>query len=244
MNPPSPDARLLRGGDGGFAARDPGTFLAQFLNDARTRVLGPADVVYVLKTVARELVSGAGMRGKCPHMELFTDWTVHGEIDRSPVSQNAIAAIAEAIPLHGTGGRDNKWLEDVVNDAVSFGALRLELVSACRRFQLPEEFFTSWTFWQRFAIPLAFEVSGRRIALGDRASASKAARNRIAAVSLEPAHQPSTLAIVVWQEKHWWRVETTDGTSILIQALLGEFPSTDFPTPPGWASPLGRPGAP
>lgn len=224
-------------------SRDPVAFLAEHLRGAATRTLGAVDVAYTVNTIARELLPAAGFVGLSPQLRLFSDWIVHDKIDRSPAGQHALATIAEAIPQHGTEGHDETWLEEQLNDAVSFGALRLELLAACRWFRLPEDMFTSWDSWQRFAVPLAFEVSGRRIVLGMNTRASKEARARIDATSLDPVHRPVNLMIVFDADwKFWWRIETTGGVAIVIQTLFGGFRSEDFPVPPGWESPL-VPGA-
>ena len=210
--------------------RDPIGYLNTFIAERESRRLEPHDVVYVLKALAREVAPRASSL-KRNQMSLFADWVVHGELDRSPEGQAAIATIAEALPLHGQGGRDDKWIEEVVNDAISFGALRVELLQACHHFGLPELLFGTWESWQRFALPLAFEVSGRRIVLGSKAS--KAIKGRVAASGLPPHHQPCSLRLVLDTSANgraWWQIETPVAT-VNIQVLYGGFRPADFPTP-------------
>ncbi len=39
--------------------------------------------------------------------------------------------------------------------------------------------------------------------------------------------------------KRWrWIIETKSSTKIVVQVLFRSFRTTDFPTPPGWISPL------
>ena len=83
-------------------AREPVGHLREFLAQRQAGVLQAHDVVYVLKTAAREILPGTGFAGRCAQLGLFSDWVVHDEIDRSPVGQAAIAAIAEAIPSTAT----------------------------------------------------------------------------------------------------------------------------------------------
>jgi hypothetical protein len=227
--------------------RDPTKYLKQFITERVGRALAPHEVVYILKTAARELLPAAGLKGKCPQLELFSDWSVHNELDRSPAGQAAIARIAEAIPLYGEGGRDNKWLEEEVNGGISFWSLRLELLDVCRSFGLPDDIFATWAAWTRFALPLAFEVSGRLVRLGAQATkATKAAKDRIAKSGLHPDHQPNTLRLVhIEGDKHQngfhWEVGLPAAT-IVIQVLFGGFRLGDFPTPAGWQSSLGPQG--
>jgi hypothetical protein len=213
-----------------IVARDPIGYLGTFLGERQSCALQPHDVVYVLKTLARE-ISPLVSSLKHDQMSLFADWVVHGKLDRSKEGQAAIATIAEALLQHGEVGRDNKWIEEVVNDALSFGALRVELLQACQHFGLPESLFATWESWQRFALPLAFEVSGRRIRLGSKAS--RTIKGRVAASGLPPHHQPCSLGLVLDTSVNgqaWWQIETPVAM-LNIQVLYGGFRSADFPTP-------------
>jgi hypothetical protein len=212
-----------------IVVRDAIGYLRTFLAERESRRLEPQDVVYVLKTIAREILPHSFP--KCDQLSLFTDWAVHNELDRSHAGQAAIATIAEALPLHGQGGRDNKWLEEAINDTISFGALRLELLKVCQHLGLPETIFATWESWQRFALPLAFEISGRPVRLGSKTS--KAVKGRIAASGLPPQHQPGSLRLVLdtsTNGRAWWQIET-DVANVNVQVLYGGFRPADFPTP-------------
>ncbi|SRR6266542_668887 len=223
--------------------RDPIEYLKVFIAERVGRALEPHDVVYILKTTAREILPTARLKGKCPQLELFSDWTVHSELDRSPAGQAAIARVAEAFLLHGKNGRDNKWLEEEVNGGISFSALRLELLAVCRHFHLRDDIFSSWEAWQRFALPLAFEVSGRPVILGQNHKAAKDAKDRISRSGLHPDHQPHTLTLLHFEDadKHvngWrWEAKALAG-SVVVQLLLGGFRMSDFPVPADWRSPM------
>lgn len=222
--------------------RDPTSYLRQFIAERLERPLSPHDVVYMLKTMARELLPAADLKGRCPMIELFSDWTVHDKLDRSTAGQAAIARVAEAFPLHGQDGRDNKWLEEEVNGGISFWKLRLELLAVCRRFELPDGMFTTWDEWQRFALPLAFEVSGRPVQLGRDGKGAKSARARISRSGLHPDHQPHTLALIRIEgdgpvKGLQWEAKFAMGT-VIVQVLLGGFRLTDFPTPAAWIAPV------
>ncbi len=224
-----------------IVVRDPVDHLRRFIAERVDRVLQPHDVVYILKTVAREILPTAGLKGRCPQAEMFFDWTVHHELDRAKIAPSALATIAEALTLHGKDGRDNKWLEEQVNDGISFWRLRLELIAACWRFDLPDGMFTTWEAWKRFALPLTMEVSGRPVHLGERGPA-KAAREQIEKIGVPADQRPETLRIVnVLGDTHeaglWWQV-TAPVATIQVQVLLGEFRKTDFPIPPGWQPPI------
>jgi hypothetical protein len=221
-----------------FIARDPVTYLRQFLLASEQTDVTPADVAYVLKTMARELLPTCPRgRQRCPQLGVFGDWMSHDQLDRSAEGQAALATVAEAMPLHGTEGRDNKWLEERVNHGVSFGALRLELLATARRFGLPETWFASWEKWQKFGWLIAFEVSGRHVLLGARPGA--AARQRIANTALDPRHRPTRMTLVIGSDNSlWWRIETEDTTVLMVQVLLGGFRPDDFPTPARWRSPF------
>ena len=215
-----------------IVARDPIGYLNTFLAERESRRLEPHDVVYALKALAREVAPQASSL-KRDQMSLFADWIVHGELDRSAEGQAAIATIAEALPLHGQEGRDNKWIEEVVNDAISFGALRIEMLQACQHFGLPEVLFETWESWQRFALPLAFEVSGRRIRLGSKAS--KTINGRVAASGLPPHQQPCSLGLVLDTSANgraWWQIESPAGM-LNVQVLYGGFRPADFHRPIG-----------
>ena len=225
------------------AFREPVQYLKQFIAGRVGRVLEPQDVVYILKTASREILPNAGLRGRCPQLELFSDWTAHNELDRSAAGQAAIARIAEALPYHGQDGRDEKWLEEEVNGGIAFWTLRLELLAVCRRFGLPEQMFTTWEAWQLFALPLAFEVSGRPVRLGQHGKAAQSAKDRISKSGLHSDHRPHTLTLVHIEQAGpqtagWrWQIESPN-VKVLVQVLLGGFRLGDFPTPPGWQSPL------
>ncbi len=223
--------------------RDPVSYLCQFIGERQALALAPHDIVYILKTVAREILPAAGLNGRCPQIELFSDWMVHNKLDRSTAGQVAIARLAEAMPLHGQPGRDNKWLEEEVNGGISFWALRLELLAVCRRFNLPDSMFTTWDAWQRFALPLAFEVSGRPVHLGQDGRAAKSARDRIGKSGLDPDHHPHTMTLIRIEGDEpvkglQWEAKLSNGVIVIIQVLLGGFRLTDFPTPVGWVSPV------
>jgi hypothetical protein len=210
--------------------RDPVSYLRSFLSERESRRLHPHDVVYVLKTAARELLPSAGMQ-KCKQLSLFADLAVHNELDRSAEGQTAIAAIAEAIPFHGQPGRDNKWLEAAINDAVSFGGLRHELLTVSQQFGLPDFFFSSWESWQQFALPLAFEISGRPVSLGTKTA--KTVKARIATSGLPSHHQPRSLQLLLdtsTNGRAWWQIET-DVAMLRIQVLYGGFRPSDFNVP-------------
>jgi hypothetical protein len=227
-----------------IVVRDPVEYLRQFLAQSQDGQRSPQDVVYVLKTMAREILPGAGFRrNQCPQLELFADWAAHNEIDRAQVGRDAVAAIAEAIPLHGSDAQhDNKWIEEVLNGAISFGGLRLDLLAVCRHFGLPDGLFTTIEAWNRFAFPLAFELSGRRVLLGNH----RPTADRISRAGLPADHQPQSLMIQLEADdngKPLWAVKTNAAT-IYIQVLFGGFRPSDFPTPQGWQSPLGIVAAP
>jgi hypothetical protein len=221
-----------------FIARDPAVYLGQVLLATEQRALTPADVVYVLKTVARELLPKCPEgRRRCPQVAVFGDLIVHEQLDRSAEGQAALATIAEAMPMHDGDVRDNRWLEERVNSGISFGALRLELLAVARHWRLPDTWFASWDRWQRFGSTLAFEISGRHVSMGARAGA--AARRRMTETTLDPRHHPARMTLVIGSDKStWWRIETEDTTVLMVQALLGGFRPDDFPTAAGWRSPL------
>jgi hypothetical protein len=220
--------------------RDPVEHLKEHLLKCQSADPSPADVVYVLKTAAREILPTAGLEKKCAQLEIFADWVVHDEIDRSPAGAAALVKIAEAIPLHGTDVRhDNKWLEEVVNDDLSFWRLRLDLLALCRRFHLPEGMFATQNEWHRFALPLAFEVSGRPVSISPvHGGAIKVARERLAQGPLPPEQRPTNIRVVGETPAKWWWEIKTPTAGIVVQVLFGSFRPIDFPTPPGWASPL------
>ncbi|MGA7742436.1 MAG: hypothetical protein WBP56_01205 [Polyangia bacterium] len=193
-------------------------------------------MVYVLKTAAREILPANNLAGKCKHLELFANWVVHDRIDRSPLGADALVKIAEALSKQGTGDRDIKWLEEEVNEALSFGNLRLDLVAFCRHFDLPDSTFIAWEAWQLFALALAFEVSGREISISDRV---KNARAAMANVPMLEEHRPTALRLAVDREmrKCWWLIKLPVA-EVQMQVLFGGFRMSDFPTPVGWRSPL------
>lgn len=222
-----------------LAIRDPIQCLRQVLAGREAGGWQMQDVVYVLKTAAREVLPAYNLRGRCASLELFSDWVVHEQLDRSPKGAEALVEIAKALPLHGTGGRDNGWLEEVVNRALSFSALRLDLVGFCRHFNLPEVVFTEWERWLGFAVSLAFEVSGHPISISEKAGRVKAAQAAMSQVPLAQQHRPTSLRLAVDQEarKCWWLVQLPVA-EVQIQVLFGGFRPSDFPTPQGWTSPL------
>jgi hypothetical protein len=223
-----------------YRSRNPIKSLRVFIDERVGRPLGAHDVVYVLKTAAREILPAAGLSGRCPQLEIFAHWVVHHELDRSLLGDEAIAMIAEAFPLHGYEGRDEKWLEEQVNDGISFAKLRLDLIAVCRRFEVSEEIFSTWDAWRRFALPLAEEVSGKPVRVGQR---SKMARERIENAGLPLEHRPQSVSLLHVEDppariNGWfWEVQLPTGR-VLVQLLLGGFRQTDFPVPLGWQSPL------
>lgn len=226
--------------NGQLIIRDPTDSLRVLVRECaeRQRQLHPHEVAYILKVAAREILPAAGLDGRCQQLRLFADWTLHEEIDRSATGQAAIATIAEAVSRHGESGCDNKWVEEQFNNAVSFGTLRLELLAVCQRFEISDELFSSWEIWQRFALPLALELSGRWIRLGDGPHA-RAAKRRIESTSLPEPHRPQRLTLGFDpQGKARWCVQTAGNVFILVQVLFGGLRSEDVPAPEGWQSPL------
>ena len=221
--------------------RDHRSYLRAFLQDRQDMDLHPHDVVYVLKTAAREVLPEEGMEKRCEQLGVFADWVLHGAIERSPAGARALANIAESIPLHGLDeDHDNKWLEEVVNNDVSFWKLRLDLLAFCRRFQMPDGMFTTPEAWHRFALPLAFEVSGRPVSIhASHGGAVGRARAQVDASATPSAFRPERLTIAAENPQKWhWVIETRNSTKIVVQVLFGSFRHSDFPTPPGWISPL------
>lgn len=225
-----------------FTSRDPIAFLGELLRTTEHREVTPVDVVYVLRTMARELLPKVPHgRRCCPQAVLVGDWIVHERLDRSAPGQAAIAVVAEALSRHGSNGLDNKWLEEQVNRGVSFGALRLELLAIARHYRLPETWFASWERWQLFGRSLAFEVSGRPVVLplGGVGAAAEKARARIRRTALDSGHHPAAMMLTLGSDgRLWWQIKTADTTVIVVQALLGGFRPDDFPTPAGWRSPF------
>jgi hypothetical protein len=203
--------------------------------------LGPHHVAYILKTVQREVLPAHGLSEKCPQLRLFTDLTLHEELDRNPLGYEAIAKFAEAIPLHGKDGRDNKWLEEIINSGLSFSLLRLDLLAVCKQFSLPASRFETWESWQSFALPLSFEISGRPIRLLPGGGARKDATSRVQQSIPIQDHQPASITLCIdAHEKRWWNVETSGKIRMLIQVLFGGFRPIDFPHPEGWVSPFAK----
>jgi len=181
------------------------------------------------------------MEKRCEQIGVFADWVLHDAIDRSPAGARALANIAESVPLHGVDEtHDNKWLEEVVNNDVSFWKLRLELLAFCRRFQMSEGMFTTPEAWHRFALPLAFEVSGRPVSIHSRHGGEVGqARARVDVSATPNGYRPQRLTIAAEDPQKWrWIIETKNSTKIVVQVLFGTFRGSDFPTPPGWVSPL------
>jgi hypothetical protein len=225
--------------------RSPLDYLGKFLQDHEASGWTPADVVYVLKTAAREILPAAQLARRCMQLELFADWVVHKELDRSPQGNDAIATIAETLAQfddHGEGA--NRWCEERLNNVISFGTLRLDLLAVCRRFALPEASFASWEAWQHFAVCLAFEVSGRPIALRDRGNNAKPAKARVSVSGMPPGRLPESVELICVEDDAvkggpwWWAVTLEDTTRILVQVLFGGYRPEDFPVPANWRSPL------
>jgi hypothetical protein len=219
--------------------RDPRSYLRAFLQDRQGRELHAHDVVYILKTAAREVLAAEGLQNRCEQIGVFADWVHHDAIDRSPAGARALANIAESVPLHGVDEKhDNKWLEEGVNNDVSFWKLRLELLAFCRRFQMSEGMFTTAEAWHQFALPLAFEVSGRPVSIDpNRGGAVGQARARVDVSATPTAYRPARVTIAAEDPRKWrWIIETMNSTKIVVQVLFGSFRQGDFPTPRGWVS--------
>jgi hypothetical protein len=60
----------------------------------------------------------------------------------------------------------------------------------------PDDMFTTWDAWQRFALPLAFDISGRPVRLRRKGGAAQTARERISKSGLHPEQHPHTLKLV------------------------------------------------
>jgi hypothetical protein len=189
-------------------------------------------------------LANASKHTRLGHREILATPIVGRLFTRSPAGAGALVKIAAAVYLHGSDDQhDNKWLEEVVNDDLSFWKLRLDLLVLCRKFELPDGMFTTPDAWHRFSLPLAFEVSGRRVSISaDQGGRIRDARCRLAQSVLDKAHRPMSLRIIGdTQHKWWWEIQTP-AAPIQVQVLFGSFRGADFPVPHGWASPLASQG--
>ncbi len=100
------------------------------------RKLEHEEVVYLLKSIGREILYLAGLQDRCPMIRWFTDWCLHHQLNRTRAGGDALIAFAEAIPLHDAHdpAHDNDTLTGIANEHISFHLLRVELLACCRKF--------------------------------------------------------------------------------------------------------------
>jgi hypothetical protein len=220
--------------------RDPTLMLRSKMALWSGRKLKHEEVVYILKAIGREILPVAGLEESCPTISWFTNWCLHHRLDRARDGGDAMIAVAEAIPLHDDRdpAHDNDWITGVANDSISFTQLRLELLAACRRFDLPEHLFLNWEGWRQFFVPLAEEISGRPVTVTE----VKKLWQKLQSVTIEGGRtlEEVTLVIATNMPRHpyWWSFTANDTTKILVPVWFGERELQSGPTPPGWVSPL------
>ncbi len=90
------------------------------------RKLKHEEVVYILKTIGREILPAAGLEEACPTISWFTNWCLHHRLDRVRAGGDAMIAVAEAIPLYDDRdpAHNNDWITGVANDSISFNQRR------------------------------------------------------------------------------------------------------------------------
>ena len=105
---------------------------------------------------------------------------------------------------------------------------------------MSEQMFKTAEAWHRFALPLAFEVSGRPVSIhASHCGAVGQARARLDVSGTPSGYRPERLTIAAEDPQKWrWIIETKNSTKIVVQVLFGTFRESDFPAPPGWVSPL------
>jgi hypothetical protein len=109
--------------------RDPIEMLRSKMLQWSGRRLEHEEVVYILKTAAREILPASGLQGRCPRLETFATWCLHDRLDRSQLGGELLVAIAEAIPFHDDNDphHNNEWLGSIVNGDLSFHLLQLRM---------------------------------------------------------------------------------------------------------------------
>jgi hypothetical protein len=224
-----------------LAHRDPALMLRSKMALWSGRKLKHEEVVYVLKAIGREILPAAQLDGSCPTIRWFTDWCLHHRLDRTRAGGEALIAVAEAIPLHDDRdpAHDNDWITGVANDGISFTHLRLELLAACRKFDLPDHLFLTWEGWRHFFVPLAEEISGRPVSVDE----VKTLREKLQNTTIEGGRTLEEVTLVIAtnipSHPYWWSFTANDKTKILVPVWFGERELQSGPTPPGWVSPLG-----
>ena len=230
--PPSADPILIH--------RDPVLMLRDKMALWSGRKLKHEEVVYILKSIGREILPRAGLDNHCPMIRWFTDWCLHHQLDRTRAGGDALIALAEAIPLHDVHdpAHDNDALTGMANEHISFHRLRLELLAACRKFDLPDHVFLNWEGWRRFFVPLAEEISGRPVTVEEM----KVLREKLRGVTLAGGRTLENVRLVIATnlpaQPYWWAFQTNDATSILVPVWFGERELMTGPTPAAWINPL------
>jgi hypothetical protein len=227
-----------------YSQRDPIEMLRSKMTLWGARGLKHEEVVYILKTAAREILPAAGLQGRCRNLETFATWCLHDRLDRTQLGGEALVAIAEAVPLHDDNSKEynNEWLGNVVNGDLSFHLLRLDLLAFCRQFNMPDGLVMSWEGWKRFALPLAEEISGRPVSISDTDGNKRirALRERLQSAILGPGYTLRSIKLALFSDlpfQHGWCIETT-GPVIVVATWFGELQMRDSPVPKDWVSPL------
>lgn len=204
------------------------------------RKLKHEEVVYVLKTIGREILPSAGLEKVCPIIRWFTDWCLHHRLGRVRAGGDALIAVAEAISVHDAHdpAHDNDWLTGVANEGISFSELRLELLAACRTFDLPDHLFLNWEGWRHFFVPLAEEISGRPASVVEIERLQERVRNAPFAGGRTLENVSLVIATNIPNHPYWWSFEASDTTKLLVPVWFGERELQAGPTPLGWKSPL------
>jgi hypothetical protein len=104
-----------------LAYRDPVATLREKMTLWAGRKLKTEEVVYIMKTISREILEEENLKKKGPMARTFGHLCLHHRLDRATPGGRALVDVAEATPLHDANDprHDNDWLTDFANYELS-----------------------------------------------------------------------------------------------------------------------------
>jgi hypothetical protein len=99
-----------------------------------------------LMVLSRELLEAREGKQKYPHLNFYSNWTVHTELSRSNMVIELLDSISEA--LSATSGP--KWYNDAVLEVIGLQHLRRELIALYQDEGLSTDVFHGKSAWKVF----------------------------------------------------------------------------------------------
>lgn len=98
----------------------------------------------------RHIIEEKGIQKEYEYLNLYCNWTLHPEIDKSSKGFDILQSLSNAFTEHNSNPNGPKWIGDQVIESLSLHKLKEDIERFCDELKINKELISSKEGWEQF----------------------------------------------------------------------------------------------